>query len=53
MLHLILIVAALAAVGYFIYKNLPEAQDVYDEAAKEENLIATDVTDVVEKAKEI
>jgi len=51
MFEFILVLIVLAAVGYIIYKDFPKRQDLYDEAAKEENLIATDVADVEKKVE--
>jgi hypothetical protein len=47
----IIVIAAIAAIVYLVYKNLPAEQRVYDDAAKEENLIATEITTVVEDVK--
>ena len=47
----IIVLAAVAAIAYIVYKNLPAEQRVYDDAAKEENLIATETTTVVEEVK--
>jgi hypothetical protein len=47
----IVVIAAIAGVVYIIYKNLPAEQRAYDAVAKEENLIATEITTVVEDVK--
>ena len=43
----ILVAVAIAGIAYAVYKNLPEEEAVYDDAAKEENLVVTDVEKVV------